>query len=212
MALPRRAEGGCQHDRSAARGDHQPGLGAAALAGLQRARRRRGSHCRASSLEGPDRALLRSEGDSDSCAGWKVCGRGAQREPDGAQGPLPPCEGVGEPDVGATVHVARRAARGPRGWEAAKAGGGFPGPGVWSSRAPPEGPPRKGGSGAGALGADVLAAEAPGRGERGPPPEPLLLLPGPGGEGGCSPPRDTRPPGTGPQAEGTGRAAQTGGR
>ncbi|KAI5136407.1 Transient Receptor Potential Cation Channel Subfamily V Member 6 [Manis pentadactyla] len=37
----------------------------------RRARRGSGSRCRGSAVEGPERALLRGEGDSDSSAGWK---------------------------------------------------------------------------------------------------------------------------------------------
>ncbi|KAI5159030.1 Serine/Threonine-Protein Kinase D3 [Manis pentadactyla] len=70
-ALPRRAEGGCHHGRSAPGGGEQPGLGAAGPAGLKRARQRSGSRCRESVVEGPERALLRGEGDSDSSEGWK---------------------------------------------------------------------------------------------------------------------------------------------
>ncbi|KAI5132114.1 Arylacetamide Deacetylase [Manis pentadactyla] len=55
------------------RGRHRPGLGAAAFAGLQRARRRSGSRSCGSAVEGPERALLQGEGDSDGSAGQKMC-------------------------------------------------------------------------------------------------------------------------------------------
>ncbi|KAI5280707.1 Forkhead Box Protein O1, partial [Manis pentadactyla] len=129
---------------------------------------------------------FRGEGDSDSPAGWKVRGRGARRNPDGARGPLPPSEGAVEPDEGAAVQVARRAARGPRGREAADVGGGLVGPRRGRELTRSAGGAAREGRVRSrcAQGGRPKFALAGGRGQ----PEPPLLLSGPGGEGGCSAP------------------------